>query len=1549
MNNNTKKVNLFLIMCGSKISWSNYTIEPPLGLIALASYIKNNDDFKDSVEVYICDLNIKEGRNYYEKKLDAIKNDNQAETIFGFSVNMFNIEDSLARAREMKYKFPNAKVIMGGHYVTTYLERYDKYKELLSEYNIDCFIPFRGEKGLTQVVSCMHNNSSFSDLIEEESHKYNDKNNLPIQIEDYQLQYSLLEYLDAYQEPQYVSLQSGQGTNKGLIHLPYISSFGCPHRAGHFNQQDWCRFCSLWDKQYRTRSVKFVTSEVMKVLEKLISKDDLKGRPILLRDVSDYPNPEAAREIKKAYNDQLKNLNSSTDLSILAYFRADKGFIESNIEPFDTLFIGTESGSDEILKGCNKEIAPNDLEEAFKLAKEKGKKLITSFILGLKEESYGTIDETIKFIDKNIDPKLFLSAGVNVFVPFPGSPFFDELIKRIGTTFKVEGIKDLVELQRRWVQEFTHLSYYEINFYKLKVQDKLKEKLLSSSQYFDFGLNKRLAYDEEETQPELRQIFNDYFENLVALSEYKGLSGNYWGTISIREPLLKKVYSIKEALLNKNFFVGDSDENFEKQKENFQHLNQLCFSGENSFLNKNILAAKLPTISDILPQINKSLLITRELKPGWSDIETLFDYHQVVTFDDLSALDIPDNCDGIVNYAESRRYGVIDKMANDYESLVATGPANKKFDRDKIRASFNQIFAMYELHLRLGYDIFIYYPMKISEKGEIAFTLGLKFENFKNFDAFNSFFSRYLKIINFVFSKTLFQGILNENTNNALRAALAAIMSRNMSHNIGSHILANAGTTSQILKQIDMQVLNRYIQLRMDFIAQISTESPQWSYPCWFYKDLMRQFYMQKLLLTYISSSEGLSAYEYDNPVRNKVNKKLEVIFENVKNSAGFDGNAEQKKDSLVAIPGGIIGQQAFYIILEDIIRNSAKHNWACLQDPEKDIKNLKITVRLEDKPENEFVKVCIHDNISRISKDVNEKLPSKEKAGQELPLHQKMNLIFISPLIDIETGRLKKENWGMAEMRICAGYLQKRTIEEIGKGGESTLDNIIKAVTVKDSIDGDYHLGYEFKIYKPKEVLIVGHLPIPDGVDKNELKKFSVYLMDELPEEVDYEFIVFYDDKNNEFIKKLKNKQTNNSNIGKANRANGCNEADIYEDIENLPYRLFVITDDQDVKRSIDNDVFLKKRIVLLSNNDFNKLGSSDCQNDKQKQCESFKINLYNKWCDYLIGWRNSSKSQELKVIMKIYGADASNDRGSDEINSILSSCKDCNEKENIKKGIFKTFGLDQNYEPSTLPLDLRAGWSNQNFNSSYNEPWKEFDQDAYSLGYNLECPAPNDTVDIRQRDAIIYARHREWTKGCNAIYFESLSGVAQHFLLLAKPPNDDYMRKKIFLQAIENGLLRIGIVDERVAQSSILTDYYNYIDAGQIFIFKKFLNYEIPNVRTKRHGEISFENEIKITKSINASRNCEECDLDFLIIHQGILDKVCKNKEKAEELIKKLKTKVPFIVVTSGRGEPSNIPENVKFLPFANIESTIGIKPHSKFILTQILMNLIKRKGKN
>jgi len=184
-------------------------------------------------------------------------------------------------------------------------------------------------------------------------------------------------------------------------------------------------------------------------------------------------------------------------------------------------------------------------------------------------------------------------------------------------------------------------------------------------------------------------------------------------------------------------------------------------------------------------------------------------------------------------------------------------------------------------------------------------------------------------ITNFLFLKI---GIINWSNKNkytlkkySTRSAIAAIMSRNSSHNIGSHVLSRIATKGingwtegldfqkivdglilrkNILEdgknkvkvqskvwnkdQInqaeitgkqgkvepyakdlirwskDVQLLARYIQQRLDFIAQISTEWPEWSEPAYLLKDLLRWFLHQKHLLNYIAASENLGATLFD-------------------------------------------------------------------------------------------------------------------------------------------------------------------------------------------------------------------------------------------------------------------------------------------------------------------------------------------------------------------------------------------------------------------------------------------------------------------------------------------------------------------------------------------------------------------------------------------------------------------------------------------------------------------------------------------------------------
>ncbi len=441
----------------------------------------------------------------------------------------------------------------------------------------------------------------------------------------------------------------------------------------------------------------------------------------------------------------------------------------------------------------------------------------------------------------------------------------------------------------------------------------------------------------------------------------------------------------------------------------------------------------------------------------------------------------------------------------------------------------------------------------------------------------------------------------------ALRSGVSAIMGRNMSHNIGSHVLSRIAmggidgwTANKSLEQIkkcldaerrkkdiiqwskDVQLMSRYIQQRMDFIAQISTEWPSWTEPAYLINDLIRWFLSQKHVLNNIAASEGLRAHlfinnekpesnsrndegsqpskhkngstheenievkkkeddcisesnEMDNPsdirfhvflvpencwnnhdsVKDRMNflkteskdkdEKHLKCLPNADSSPTKDcesctscrrillftpgtGTAHRRLDEDIplSIPGGIIGYHAFYVILENIIRNGAKHDFT---KGGRDHFDVVIEV-LYDPDEKIGIHIQKGDKRKRIPAFLFRIYNNTSKIGDGLRLwdynsKKGMNNILQTSIIT-ETGELNKGNWGLSEMKIAAGFLQQRDIFHIGDGKdritgqntddfkklgekESGSDVIISAV---ESPIGT--LGYEFYIPKPRTFGIV-------------------------------------------------------------------------------------------------------------------------------------------------------------------------------------------------------------------------------------------------------------------------------------------------------------------------------------------------------------------------------------------------------------------------------------------------------------------------------------------
>jgi len=266
----------------------------------------------------------------------------------------------------------------------------------------------------------------------------------------------------------------------------------------------------------------------------------------------------------------------------------------------------------------------------------------------------------------------------------------------------------------------------------------------------------------------------------------------------------------------------------------------------------------------------------------------------------------------------------------------------------------------------------------------------------------------------------------------ALRSAIAAIMSRNMSHNIGSHVLAYY---EQSLKEMYREAqpldearekFNRYLQARMDYIAYVTTITP--SYGVGFtLEEIINEFNENKILIKGLAASENFKEV------------KINLINDN-----------STYKD-LLSFSMGELGKHALFNIFEGIARNTAKHGYP--EGPPNGIDKLSIYVKPIDK--GEFVQLEIWDDAK-----------SYEKAKIALNLDgDKEKDARYHKFID-DTGALQSEFWGIKEMRVGSLFLKRIPLTKI-------QDDEILAIDFKNK---EGSLCYVLNMYKFKYLLIVSN-----------------------------------------------------------------------------------------------------------------------------------------------------------------------------------------------------------------------------------------------------------------------------------------------------------------------------------------------------------------------------------------------------------------------------------------------------------------------------------------
>ena len=314
-----------------------------------------------------------------------------------------------------------------------------------------------------------------------------------------------------------------------------------------------------------------------------------------------------------------------------------------------------------------------------------------------------------------------------------------------------------------------------------------------------------------------------------------------------------------------------------------------------------------------------------------------------------------------------------------------------------------------------------------------------------------------------------------------IKSAKAAIMSRNMSHNLGSHVMFyikqklnsvqkmlaedvlkdlypdNLEGKAEELKNKNFEMpflvgLGRfinYLQERQDYIATIATDyipaNSTISFKDFIYDELKPDL-RYKRHKERMSSSSETKGYQPKNLLMDYIaysedyigSEQIIMKFEN------FTGEEPKPQDEAqnisfsdlrkfdIALPGGVIGRQAFFSIIENIIRNAAKHSRRRTDGYLEIDFNVINPYADDDWWKGLLYKDYTPENLKALYQEASDKyyilaitnnMPNDPEAINNLAAG--LNEDYVD-----EKGNMKDSNKGLKEIRISAAWIRNYTID---------------------------------------------------------------------------------------------------------------------------------------------------------------------------------------------------------------------------------------------------------------------------------------------------------------------------------------------------------------------------------------------------------------------------------------------------------------------------------------------------------------------------------------
>lgn len=269
------------------------------------------------------------------------------------------------------------------------------------------------------------------------------------------------------------------------------------------------------------------------------------------------------------------------------------------------------------------------------------------------------------------------------------------------------------------------------------------------------------------------------------------------------------------------------------------------------------------------------------------------------------------------------------------------------------------------------------------------------------------------------------------------RLGKASIMARNLSHNLGSHVMYYMQTDlqSNVTPESIRGVCHflKYLQERQDFIASVSTNIPPYFSPLAFKEAVFdyinpdlkslrhdRDVPVVNYLLKYIARSENL-----EHVTEREINKSsLNVLMFDRKNGELHYGNNDPSdldciRDKMYLFPSA--STQAIMSILENLIRNAAKH---------ENNKILNVYLELWD---TQSLLKYIQEDVSLYYREAEDErlldylaisYPTQEDGEALDNILNRINYGLLEQYAD-GYGTMRPTNKGLKEIRTCAAWLR--------------------------------------------------------------------------------------------------------------------------------------------------------------------------------------------------------------------------------------------------------------------------------------------------------------------------------------------------------------------------------------------------------------------------------------------------------------------------------------------------------------------------------------------